>query len=146
MKARKNLNCMSILILVLSAFTLVRVLVETFVFDFNMETLPEGATAGLVLATQISLCVFSCILLLPQIYVGVKGMKLAKNPVNNFKAPIVWATILAVISAISLFSPISGLINAKDIVSNLVALLNLATDVAVYIAYIVYAKQVLKAE
>jgi hypothetical protein len=145
MKARKNLKCMSILILALAAFTFVRVIVETFLLDFNMETLPEGATAALVLATQIGLCVFSCILLLPQIYVGVKGMKISKDP-NNSKAHIVWATILAVISVIGIVSPLSHMVRAEDIVGNLVVLLDLVTDVAVYIAYVVYAKQVLKAE
>ena len=145
MKARKNLKCMSILILALAAFTFVRVILQTFLVNFNTEVLPEGATAAAVLAAQIVFCVFSCILLLPQIYVGVKGMKISKNP-DNSKAHIVWATILTVISVIGIVSPLSHMVRAEDIVGNLVALLNLVTDVAVYIAYVVYAKQVLKAE
>ena len=144
MEARKNLKWLSVLVLALAAFTFVRVIVQTFCVEFNAVTLPEGATEGVILAAQIILCVVSLILLLPQIYVGVKGVKVAKTP-DRSKAHIVWAMILAVIGILGLISPISNMIEAKNILDNLFTLLDLASDVLVYIAYVVYAKQVLKA-
>lgn len=141
--ARKNLKVLSILMLVLTAFTFARTIWEAFTMDFNLEALPEGTTAGAVLAAQIVLCVLSFIFLLPQIYVGAKGLKISQNP-NRSKAHIMWAMILTVISAISIIFPVANLIRAGDLAENLLALLDLVTDVVVYIAYIVYAKQVLK--
>ena len=142
--ARKNLKLMSIVILALAVFTLIRVGMSAFSIDFNMEELPEGATSSFVLAAQIGMCVFSFILLLPQIYVGLKGMKISKNP-DNSKAHIVWATILAVLSVIAILSPVGNMIQTGDIAGNFAELIDMVTDAAVYIAYIGFAKQVLKA-
>ena len=142
--ARKNLKLMSIVILALTVFSFVRVGLSAFSMDFNMEELPEGTTASIILAAQIALCVFSFILLLPQIYVGVKGMKIAKNP-DNSKAHIVWATILAVLSVICIISPVAGIIRTGDFAGNFAELIDVVTDAAVYFAYVGYAKQVLKA-
>ena len=144
MNARKNLKWLSTVVLALAALTFIRVIWEAFFIDFKMETLPEGTTAGMVLAAQIVLCVVSLVLLLPQIYVGVKGLKIAEKP-NQSKAHIVWATILAVLSVIGIASPISNMMQAGNMVANVVELIDLATDAAIYIAYVVYAKRVLKA-
>ena len=141
---RKNLKLMSIVILALAAFTLIRVALSTFAIDFNMENLPEGATPGLVLAAQIVLCVVSFILLLPQIYVGVKGIKISKKP-DTSKGHIVWATILAVLSAICIISPVMNMVQTGDIKGNFAELIDVVTDAAVYFAYVGYAKQILKA-
>ena len=141
---KKNLKLMSIVILALAAFTLIRVALSTFAIDFNMENLPEGATPGLVLAAQIVLCVVSFILLLPQIYVGVKGIKISKKP-DTSKGHIVWATILAVLSAICIISPVMNMVQTGDIKGNFAELIDVVTDAAVYFAYVGYAKQILKA-
>ena len=144
MNARKNLKWLSAVVLALAGLSFIRVIWETFFVEFNAATLPEGATAGVVLAAQIILCVVSCIILLPQIYVGVKGLKIAQKP-DDSKAHIVWAIILAAISVIGIISPVSSIINAVNVVDNVVELIDLATDIAIYVAYIVCAKQVLKA-
>ena len=141
--ARKNLKYMSIVILALSVFTLIRVLLDVFSLEFNADAVADGVTAGIILIGQIVVCAVSLILLLPQVYVGVKGIKLSKNP-DSSKGHIVWATILAVISVIGIFSPISDMIQTGDFANNFAALLDVATDAAVYIAYIGFAKQVLK--
>ena len=144
LNARKNLKWLSVVVLALAGLSFIRVVLEIFFVEFNTAMLPEGATEGLVLAAQIILCVVSIILLLPQIYVGVKGLKMAEKP-DNSKAHIVWAIILTVISAISIISPVSNILNAGNVVDHVVELLDLATDVAVYVAYIAYAKQIRKA-
>ena len=142
--ARKNLKLMSIVILALAAFTLIRVCLDIFSMDLGLENLPDGSTAGAVLAAQLAICVISFVLLLPQIYVGVKGMKMAKTP-NRSKGHITWATILAVLSVISIASPVMGMIQTGDIAGNIAELIDVVTDAAIYIAYVGYAKQVLKA-
>ena len=142
--AKKNLKLMSIVILALAAFTLIRLGVSVFAIDFGGADLPQGATSGAVLAAQIGVLVFSFLLLLPQIYVGVKGMKIAEKP-DRSKTHIVWATVLAVLSVIALISPVMNLIQVGNLAGNFVELFDLVTDAAVYIAYIAYAKQVLKA-
>ena len=141
--ARKNLKYMSIVILALTVFTLIRVVLDVFSIDLNADTIADGVNAALVLAGQIFVCAFSLILLLPQVYVGVKGLKIAKNPVSS-KAHIVWATILAVLSVLGTLSPLSAMVQTGDFANNFVTLLDAATDAAVFIAYIGFAKQVLK--
>ena len=144
MNARKNLKWLSAVVLALAGLSFIRVIWDAFFTEINTAALPEGATEGLVLAAQIALCVVGIILLLPQIYVGVKGLKIAEKP-DNSKAHIVWATILTVISVIGILSPVSDLLKGGNVADNVVAIIDMATDVAVYIAYITYAKQVLKA-
>ena len=142
--ARKNLKWMSIVILALAAFTLIRVGLSVFAIDFNAADLAEGATQSIVLATQIGVCVFSFLLLLPQIYVGVKGLKISANP-NRANAHIVWAIILAALSVIAVISPVMNMFKTGDFAGEFVELIDAVTDAAVYIAYIGYAKQVQKA-
>ena len=141
--ARKNLKYMSIVILALTVFTLIRVLLDVFSLEINADAVADGVTAGLVLFAQIFACAVSLILLLPQVYVGVKGLKIAKTP-DSSKAHIVWATILAVISALGILAPLSAMVQNGDFANNFVTLLDAATDAAVFIAYIGFAKQVLK--
>ena len=141
--ARKNLKYMSIVILALTVFTLIRVLLDVFSLEIDADAVADGVTAGLVLFAQIFVCAFSLILLLPQVYVGVKGLKISKTP-DSSRAHIVWATILAVLSALGILSPISAMVQTGDFANNFAALLDAATDAAVYIAYVGFAKQVLK--
>lgn len=144
LNARKNLKCLSAVVLALAGLSFIRVIWDAFFTEFNVESLPEGTTAGVVLAAQIVVCVVGCILLLPQIYVGVKGLKIAEKP-DHSKAHIVWATILTVISAIGIIPLVVNIVNAGNVFENVVELIDLATDVAIYVAYISCAKQVLKA-
>ena len=142
--ARKNLKWLSTVVLALAGLSFIRVIWDAFFTDFNVESLPEGTTAGVVLAAQIMLSVVGCILLLPQIYVGVKGLKIAEKP-DHSRAHIVWAIILTVISAIGIISPAANIINAENVFENVVEFIDMATDIAIYVAYIGYAKQVSKA-
>ena len=142
--ARKNLKDYSILILIFTAVSFVRLIVEVFMMDFNMDALPEGATAGLVLAAQIAFCVVSFILLLPQIFIGVRGFKISKNP-DHSKAHIVWATILTVLSVMAILSSGVNMIQTGKVGGNLFELADMVIDTVLYIVYIRCAKQVLKA-
>jgi hypothetical protein len=89
-------------------------------------------------------CVVGFILLLPQTYVGIKGMKISNKP-GSSKAHIVWAVILAALSVIGIFSPVSELIRGVDVSGNVLAVVDMALDVIIYIEYINYANKVMKA-
>lgn len=141
---KKNLKVMSILILALAVYSFVRLVLSVFMIDFNPENLTEGASADLLLVGQIFVCVVGFILLLPQTFVGIKGIKVSNKP-DSSKAHIVWAVILAVFSVIGIFSPVSELIQGVDVVSNVLAALDMALDVIIYIEYINFANKVMKA-
>ena len=144
-ESRKNLKVLSYVILALAVYSLVRVIISVFTLDFDPNNLPEGATAGIMLGGQIFVCVVSFILLLPQTFVGIKGIKVSNNP-DSSKAHIVWAVILAVCSVLGVISSASNLINNNgDLVGNLLETADMVIDVCMYIAYVKYAKQVRKA-
>ena len=85
--------------------------------------------------------VVACVLLLPQIYIGFKGLKVAKNP-DSSRGHIVWATILFVAAVLSLVSSImEGVQNGfnQDVV---LSAFSVIIDVLVYFDYIKAAKLV----
>ena len=95
-KARKNLKEMSVLILIFAVFSFVRSIVEILFAGLSIKDLPEEITENIVIIGIVVLCVFSLILSIPQLYVGIRGIKVAKKPVAT-KGHIVWAIILAVL-------------------------------------------------
>ena len=137
---RKHLRDMSIIVLVFSLITCA-INILSLLKGFNADNLPEGATPGLVLATQIVMGVLSIVFLLPELYIGVKGIKIAKNP-DSSKAHIVWAIILAVFAGVHTISCISGLTDGGNFVDGLINLLGAALDVAIYVLYVFCAKKV----
>ena len=138
---RKHLRDMSIIVLFFSLITCVINILDIFLKGFNMDNLPEGATEGLVLVAKIVMGVLSIVFLLPELYIGVKGIKIAKNP-DSSKAHIVWAIILAVFAGFHMISCISGLTDGGNFVDGLINLLGAALDVAIYVLYVICAKKV----
>jgi uncharacterized membrane protein len=143
-KNRKNLKVISILILALAVYSFARLALSVFTIEVNPENLAEGVSSSLLLVGQIFVCVVGFILLLPQIYVGIKGIKVSNKP-DSSKAHIVWAVILAALSVIGIFSPVSELIQGVDVVGNVLAAVDMALDVIIYIEYINFANKVMKA-
>lgn len=141
---KKNLKVLSILILALAVYSLIRIVLSVFSIDLNPEDLTDGASATLLLIGQIFVCVVSFILLIPQIFVGIKGIKVSNNP-DSSKAHIVWAVILTVLSVIGILSPASELIKGVAVLDNLLAVADMALDAIIYIEYINYAKKLVKA-
>ena len=95
------------------------------------------------MTATIILCVVSAILLIPQLYVGIKGIKISNNP-DSSKGHIVWAIIFGVISVAGIFSPISSLTQSGDVVGDVIELANRVLDVIIYFAYARYAIKVSK--
>ena len=137
-KSRKSLKFMSEIILICLTFSFVRSILEIFLIKVTNNDIP---TQFLIIA-KIMLCVIYAVLYLPQAFIGVKGIKVAKNP-DSSKAHIVWAVIFLVFAALAAISAVSGLIKAEDIAGNVFGLIDAVIDLVLYFFYIKFAKQVL---
>ena len=140
-KSKQNLKVMSILIMALTAFSCVKMIVNLCMGGLKVDKVPEGMTEGLVMVSLVIGVVFSFALLLPQVYVGIKGMKFAETP-DSSKAHIVWAIVLAILAGVSTVSAISGMTQSGKLVSSLLNIVDSGLDVVVFIIYAVEAKRI----
>lgn len=140
--SRRHLKEASFLVLLFAAFSFIRMIIQIFVVGFNGESEQVGASRELMVAVMIVTFVVSMILLLPQLYVGVKGMKIAKAPTMS-KGHIVWAVILLVFAVFGMISAVSSIAEKTQIADNIIALVDHSLDVIVYCMYIKYANKVL---
>ena len=137
---RKELKLTSIAILVFAALSLVSVITSIIFGDFSsLADTPDG----ILLASKIIVVVIAALILLPQVYVGVKGIKIAKAPVST-KAHIVWATILLVISVISVIMFVVDLFEAGNTAQEVGDLCNAVVEGVLFFEYIRLAKAIAK--
>jgi hypothetical protein len=129
---------MSEIILICLTFSFLRSILEVFLTKVDNDSVP---TQFLIIA-KIMLCVIYAVLYLPQVYIGVKGIKVAKNP-DSSKAHIVWAVIFIVFAVFAAISAVSGLIKAEDVTGNIFGLIDAVIDLGLYFFYVKFAKQVL---
>ena len=101
----------------------------------------SGTSDGVVLASIRIVGVMSLLMVAVQIYIGLKGMKVAKEP-DSSKGHITWATVLLVLSIIALVSPVMEMIQTKAIVANVVTIIDCLVDVLLYYYFIKWAKEV----
>ena len=141
--SRNHLKEASFLVLLFTAFSFIRMIIQFFVVGFEVDPAQVGVSHELVVVAMIVTFVISLILLLPQLYVGVKGMKIAKNPTSS-KGHIVWAVILLVFTAFGVISTVSSIAEQINVIDNVITLVDHALDVIVYCMYIKYAIRVLK--
>ena len=106
-QTRKNLKTVSFVVLALGALSLLNTVFELFfgALDeaFKNTPIPEGLTVDVLLIAKVFVLVIAILHFLPQLYIGIKGMKIAKNP-DTSRGHIVWGTILLVLSGFSLLS------------------------------------------
>ena len=140
--SRNHLKEASFLVLLFTAFSFIRMIIQVFV-GFEADPTQVGVSHEIIVVTMIVMFVVGLILLLPQLYVGVKGMKIAKNPTSS-KGHIVWAVILLVFSAFGIVSTVSSIAEQINVIDNVITLVDHALDVIVYCMYIKYANRVLK--
>lgn len=140
--SRNHLKEASFLVLLFTAFSFIRMIIQLFV-GFEADPTQVGVSHEIIVVTMIIMFVVGLILLLPQLYVGVKGMKIAKNPTSS-KGHIVWAVILLVFSAFGIIFTVTSIAEQINVVDNVITLVDHALDVIVYCMYIKYANRVLK--
>ena len=138
-KNRRELKTLSILILALAALSFIMAIVNVCIDGFPKVDIayisPE--TAKIV---SIITWVLGLVIILPQVYVGVKVIKQANNP-TGARAHIVWALILGILAAIATISSIVSIAKAFT-TSQLVDLINVAIDTLIFATYYFYARKV----
>jgi hypothetical protein len=142
-QSRKYLKWSSVAVLSLVGVYILELISELLWGEINSAVIPEGASENILLITKIFIVAVSVLLLLPQIYVGIKGLIIAKKPTCT-KAHIVWAVILLVFAAVGVVDPIVGLINGGGVYDNVKSLSGIALELVVYYDYIKYAREVRK--
>ena len=145
-KTRKNLKTSSIVVLALAGLSLLNIIFELFFGELNKElnsaVIPDGAPDNIVLIAQIFVLIISILLLLPHLYIGIKGLKIAKNP-DASKGHIVWGIILIVLTVIEFFSPLLALIQGNGgAFANISEMCSIAVDIFVLFEYVKYARAV----
>ena len=143
MENKKHLKWSSIAILALTGFTLLQLVFELIFGELNNAELPEGSPANILLITKIFVLCVSALLMIPSIYVGIKGLKVAKNP-DASGAHIVWAVILFALSVVSVVEPLLGVIGKENTRENVDSLISILVSVSVYFDYIKEARAVRK--
>lgn len=138
-QAKKHLKWTSIALLALAGSTLLQIVAELLFGDLNNAEIPAGSPDHILMITKIILLGFSCVMLFPQVYVGVKGLLVVKAP-NASKGHIVWAIILFVFTLVDLLSPAFALVMQDNVNENMSLLLGGLVEAAVYFDYIKYAK------
>ena len=140
-KERKNLKEYSFVILIFAALSLVRLIIDACADGFSTAIVPiEGATEEMVKTAVIIAFVLALLLLIPDVYVGFKGLKEAQNP-TGARAHIVWALVLSIIYLIATISSVVEIAKGFD-VDKLIKVLNVAVDTALFYAYYLTAKKV----
>ena len=142
--ARKNLKVSAILVLIFAGLSLIRMIVDMIFLDTSSITVPEGAPENVVQIAQIFISVVALLLLLPHLYIGIKGIKIAKKP-DSSKAHIVWGILLTVLTAIGLVYPVLALVQGNgEAFENVSELCSIFVDVVVLAEYVKYAIAVRK--
>ena len=142
-KARKNLRITSIVVLIFAGLSLINIVAQLIWGDFNNAPIPEGSSDSVLLIAKIVLFGISLLLLIPDVYIGVKGLKVAKKP-DSSKGHTVWAIILFVLSIIALISPIVRLFSAESIRESISAISSGLVQILIYFEYIKDAKTLVK--
>ena len=137
----KRLKTSSILVLIWAGISLFKVVGEIFFGELNEADIPADAPSNILLITKIILVVVSFIILFPQIYIGIKGLKIAKNP-KPAKAHIFWAIVLLVFSALSLISPAVEIVKQVAVVENISIFFVTLVEFLVIFDYVRNAKEV----
>lgn len=140
-KNRKELKSFSFLVLVLVAMELIRAIITLCITGIpNASEIPGGATENMARVAYIITFVLVFIVAIPEIYIGIKGIKIA-NGAKSGKAHIIWAVILAIFAALSFISAISGIFS-KFSIDGLFDLLGAGINLALFAFYYVYACRV----
>ena len=144
-QSRKQFKIASLVVLIFTAFTLVNLIAEIFYGDLSNAALPEGAPSNATAITQIFLLVFSFVMLLPQVYIGWKGLRVAKNP-DDSKGHIIWAAILLGFAALGLIESVITMIQQGGTYENFSGLFGGLLEAVIFYEYIQYARAVLKGQ
>lgn len=142
-KERKTLKELSILVLIFAGISLVRMIVDVVLNGFSTTQPIEGLSPELTNVLVIVIWVVGVLFLLPEVYVGYKGIKISQNP-DDSKRHITIAKIIFVCMILSLVSLIIELVKGTNLVINILTVADVFIDAALYYFYIRYANAIKK--
>lgn len=131
---KKALKTVSIAILILAGLSLISGIIHLAKIDISKLEIPENFTPELAKTIAVITGIISLLFILPRIYIGVVGIRGAKE---GSRAHIIVAIIFCIFSVIGLITSISGLFGAANMVN---AILNLIESIAVTGLYVIYIK------
>ena len=140
-RSRRQLKNYSILVLILAGITALNIIFEFFLKEINNVEIPEGSPQNILLTIKIVLAVMSFITLLPHIYIGIKGIRIANAP-DSSKGHIIWGVILLAFTVASLMHPVIALIKLEAVFANAATLLSVALEALIMFGYVRYASLV----
>ena len=140
-QSRKNLKIASIVVLVFAGFSLLELVGELLFGDLNQAAIPEGAGDNILMITKIILIVVGLLCTIPQVYIGLKGLKVAKNP-DSSRGHIIWGIILLAISAFGLISSLVEVFKQGNTFEDISGVLSIVVEVCIFFEYVKYAKDV----
>ena len=140
-KNRKDLKATSLALLALVVLDVILIIVNLCVDGLpKMTDIPADWTEGMIKASAIVSLILSFAVFIPQIYVSVKGIKIANGAASG-RAHIIWAVILAIFAVASTISYISALTKVAD-ATNALGLAGAALDVVLFALYFISARRV----
>ena len=142
-QTRKNLRNSSLVVLLFAVLSLLQIIGELLWGELNSAQIPAGAPENTLQITKIFLLVLTVLLLLPKVYVGVKGLRIAKMP-KATKGHIIWAVIILVFAVLDLISPIAAAIQNGNVREHISAFFSILLEVSIYCEYIKHARDVAK--
>ena len=142
-KSIKNLKSMSWVVLGLAGLTLLNIIFELFFGELNAEfqnaTLPDGSPDNVVLIAQIFILALTVLMLLPQVYIGIKGIKVANCP-DSSRGHIIWGVILFVFTVLELLPPALAFIQGDGgAFENVAEFLSILADAMILFGYVKFA-------
>lgn len=141
-KLTKRLKVSSFIVLLLSFITLAELATSLFYGGyFDNVQIPEGAPENIVGIAKIVILAVAAIFTIPQLYVGIKGFKVANYP-DDSKAHIVWAVIFFIFSIASIVDSVIGLVHGGVSLDSISLLATAMLNTAIYFDYIKHAKAV----
>ena len=139
-KSRKNLLTFSLFIIGFAVMAVVSIGLELY-FGFNNAAAPEGASDNILDITKAFVFAVSLIMLLPQFYVGIKGIRVSKNP-DSSKGHIVWGIILFIITLVAAVSSIIELVAQDPMQRDYTIIFDPIFEAIIYFAFLVNAFKV----
>ena len=142
---KKILKIYSFVMLGLAALTLASIILELRSGEINNAIIPDGAPENVLAIAKGVILVISLVFLLPQLYLGIKGLRVVENP-DSSRGHITCSMVLLILSILALVTPIVSLVKQDGDPSgeNLRSIASTLASATVYYEYHRYAKIVAK--
>lgn len=140
---KKILKIYSFVILGLAVLTLTGIILELRSVEVNNAILPDGAPEIVLDIAKGVIVVISLVFLLPQLYLGIKGLCVAENP-DSSRGHIFCSMVLFVLDLLALVAPIISIVTQDGDPSgvNFRSIVGTLASATVYYEYHKYAKKV----